>query len=169
MKRCSQRNFGFSLIELLVYIGIFGMVLSALIPFAWSVIQAGEKNMVIEEVNTNARYISERIKLEIRNSTGINSATGSSLSLSTSTPLTNPTVIDLSAGNIRITQGANPAAVLNSSNSAISSLNFVSYSSGDNKTKNVQFSFTLTGNFPSARQEYQNSTTIQGDAEVRSN
>lgn len=160
---------GFTFIELILYIAILTIILSSLVPFAWNVVGTSVKSMVQQEVNTNARYISERIKFEIRNASGINSVSATSISLSTSTPVTNPTIIDLSGGNIRVTQGAESPFNLNSTNTVISSLTFVNYTSGDNKTKNIQFTFNIAASFGPARQEYQDSAVYESAAEVRSN
>ena len=151
------------------------IILSALVPFAWSAIETGVKSAVQQEVNANARYISERIKYEIRNSTDINlpvvGSSGTTLSIVTSIPATNPTIIDrdLPTGNITIKQGAGSTVNLNSANTVISSLTFTSYTSGDNKTKHIRFNMTVLASFAATRQEYQDSVVIESSAEVRSN
>lgn len=160
---------GFTFIELILYVAIVTIILSALVPFAWDTVETGVKSAVAQEVNANARYISEIIKYEIRNSTGINSVAATSISLATSTPATNPTVIDLSAGNIRITQGAASPVNLNSANTVINSLTFTDYTSLDNKTKHIQFTMTVAASFAAARQEYQDSVVVESSSEVRSN
>ena len=166
---------GFTFIELILYVAIVTIILSALVPFAWSAIETGVKSAVQQEVNANARYISERIKYEIRNSTDINlpvvGSSGTTLSIVTSIPATNPTIIDrdLPTGNITIKQGAGSTVNLNSANTVISSLTFTSYTSGDNKTKHIRFNMTVLASFAAARQEYQDSVVIESSAEVRSN
>lgn len=164
-----KKDNGFTLIELILYIAILVTVLSALLPFAWNAVESGAKSMVMQEVTSNARLISERIKLEIRNASGINSLTPTSLSLATLIPATNPTIIDLVPGNIRIKQGAGVATNLNSTHTRVSSLNFVNLTSVDTKSKHVQFSLTLESNFVASRQEYQSTMTVEGSGEVRSN
>src|SRR3989338_6855686 len=143
---------GFTFIELILYVAIVTIILSAIVQFAWSAVQTGVKSAVQQEVNANARYISERIKYEIRNSTDINSVAPTSISLATSTPATNPTIIDLSLGNIRIKQGAGIAVNLNSANTVINSLTFTNYTSGDNKTEHIQFTINIAASFAAARQ-----------------
>src|SRR3990167_9289602 len=165
---------GFTFIELILYVAIVTIILSALVPFAWSAIETGVKSAVQQEVNANARYISERIKYEIRNSTGINSVAATSISLATSIPSTNPTIIDrdLPTGNIRITQGAASPVNLNSANTVINSLtftDFTDYVSGNFKTKHIRFVMTVAASFAPARQEYQDSVVVESSAEVRSN
>lgn len=162
---------GFTFIELILYVSILTTMLVMLIPFAWNIIGGGVKSATQQEVFSNARYISERIKYEIRNATGINSVSATQISLSTATAATNPTVIALSSGNITITQGVSSAVNLNSQNTTISSLTFTNYTSGDNKTKHIQFVFTLNANYTGAgqRQEFKETTTLESSAEIRNN
>lgn len=164
-----KKKTGFTFVELILYISIVTVMLSALVPFAWNIIGAASKSNTEQEVFSQARFISERIKYEIRNSTGINLVTATSVSLVTSAPATNPTVIDFVGGNIRIKQGAGAVVVLNSPDMAISGLVFTNNTSGDNKTKNVSYVFTLSANYGSGRQEFVENTTVRSSAEVRTN
>jgi type II secretory pathway pseudopilin PulG len=169
--RENKRSQGFTYIELILYIAILTIIMSSLIPFAWNIIEGGAKNTTEQEVFANARYISERIKYEIRNASGINSVSTNQISLSSADSASNPTIISLSSGNVMIQKGAGSAVALNSSDTTISSLTFTNYTSADNKTKNIQFTFTLTDNYTNAgvRQEYNATTSVEGSAEVRSN
>lgn len=169
----SNSHRGFSFIELILYVSILVTMLSAMIPFAWDVIGSSTKSATQQEVNTQARYVSERIKYEIRNANSITSinntsCTNNSIEINTAT---NPvTVIDISGGKIRIRYGAGGAPVnLNSNNTSVSCLTFTDYRSGDNKTNNVQFRFTLDAVFNSQDQKYNASTTIESAAEIRNN
>ncbi len=154
---------------MLLYIAIVTIMVSSLVPFVLTVIGNGAKSATQQEVFSQARYISEKLKYEIRNSIGINSVGTTSISLATSDSITNPTVIDLLSGNLQIKQGLGVAVNLNSSLTTISNLIFTNYSSVDNKTKHVQFSFTINSNYGSTRQEYVLSIPIEGSAELRSN
>ena len=161
---------GFTYIEFILYIGLVVIILSALIPFAWSAIETGVKSTTEQEVYSNAQYISEQLQYQIRNASGINSVTATQISLGTSISSTNPTIIGLSGGNLTSTQGVGSPINLNSQNASISAVTFTNYTSGDNKTKNIQFTFTVNASYSaSKRQEYIESTTIEGDGEVRSN
>ncbi len=159
----------FTLIELILYVALTAMILLAVVPFAWTTIETGVKSSVQQEVNTNARFISERIKYEIRSASGINSVGPTSISLATATPATNPAVIDLSGGNIRIQQGVASPVALNSTNTVVNSLTFTNYTSLDTKTKHVGFVMTLAASYAPVRQEYQDSVVVASSAEVRSN
>lgn len=159
---------GFTLIELILYIAIISIVMGALIPFAWQVIRGSVKSATEQEISSQARFVSERIKYEIRNANSINSTSASSIDLNTDTNAT--TVIDLSGGKVRIKYGAGATVNLNSDDTNITTLTFTDYRSADGKAQNIQFSFTIDENFISGRQEYQAAAqTIEGSAEVRSN
>lgn len=164
-----KKKAGFTFIELILYITIVTVMLSALVTFAWNIIGATSKSNTEQEVFSQSRFISERIKYEIRNSTGINSVAATSISLITAVPSTNPTVIDFTGGNIRIKQGAAAIVVLNSPDTVISNLTFTNNTSLDNKTKNISYIFTLSANYGSSKQEFVETTTIRSSAEVRTN
>lgn len=164
-----KKKTGFTFIELILYISIVTIMLSAMVPFAWNVIGAAAKSNTEQEVFSQARFVSERIKYEVRNATGINSVAATSISLATAVPATNPTIIDLVGGNIRIKQGAGAVVVLNSPDVVISGLTFTNNTSADNKTKNISYVFTLSANYGSTRQEFVETTTVRSSAEVRTN
>lgn len=162
---------GFTLIELILYISIVTIMVSAIVPFAWNIIGSGTKSSTEQEVNSAARYVSERIKWEIRDATGINSVAATSISLAKSNTSLNPTVIDLSGGKIRITQGPFGTPYnLNSDDTTVTSLTFTNYTSLDNKTKHIQLTLTIDDAYGSSRQEYNvAAVTIESSAEMRSN
>ena len=164
-----KKKAGFTFVELILYIAIVTIMLSALVPFAWNIIGAASKSNTEQEVFSQARFVSERIKYEIRSATGINSVAATSISLVTLVPATNPTVIDFAGGNIRVKQGVGVVVVMNSPDVVISGLTFTNNTSGDNKTKNISYVFTLSANYGSTRQEFVETTTIRSSAEVRTN
>lgn len=159
---------GFTFIELLLYISVVTILLSALIPFAWNVIEGQVKVATEQEVYSQARYVAERIKQEIRNANSINSVAAASIDLNTTNNTT--TVIDLSGSKARIKYGVAGVPVnLNSDDTNISALSFTNYTSGDAKTKHIGFTFTINNNSSSIRQEYQETLDIRSSAEIRSN
>lgn len=165
-----KKESGFTLIELILYISIVALVLNTMVYFAWNIIGGSVKSNSQQEVFSQARFISERIKYEIRNANGINSVAATSISLAVDPPANNPTIISLSGNKLQIKQGGSSAVDLNSADTAITNVNFVDYTSSDNKTKNIQLSFTISDLTGSSRQEYKVSDiTVQSSAEVRSN
>ncbi len=177
MKYQRQKMEGFTLIELILYVSIVTIILTSLIPFAWNIIEDGAKSSTQQEVSTAGRYVSERVKYEIRNAAGIDTA-NSNFDLDLATDSTKKltllesgpsTVINVVGGIVEISQNGNPAVSLNSNTTKVTSLLFSNYSSSDNKTKNIQFNFTMQSAYASPRQEFTQTITIDSDAEVRSN
>lgn len=170
----------FTLIEIVLYMALLAILLATFAPFMVQLIKGGEKASSGQDIYSTARYISERIKFEIRNSNGVYVASSTfNANLATTTNAVfsimddapnNPTYFSVasSSGTLFITQGLTGAIALNSSSTKISNLTFMNYTSGDNKTKNFGFILTVE-NSEGKGQEYVAATTIDGSAEVRSN
>lgn len=159
---------GFTLVELILYVAVVAVIVSALVPLAWNTIGNSAKSSVQQEVAANARHISEIIKYEIRRASGLSAVTPTTLTLNNFSPDTT-TTFQLNGTNLQINRNGAGYVNLNSPDTQVTGLAFTNYTSGDNKTKNIQFSFTVSTNTTSTRQEYQQSVTIEGDGEVRSN
>jgi type II secretory pathway pseudopilin PulG len=142
----TKNSQGFTFIELLIYISIVATMMTAIIPFAWNVIGSSSKSSTEQDVFSQARFVSERIKYEIRNSLGINSVTSTQLVLceTNGSCATNPTTITFSSPNITIADKGAAAVNLNSTDTTISGFTFTNYTSSDNKTKHIGFTFTVS-------------------------
>lgn len=160
---------GFTLVELILYIALILLVFGSLTAVGLITVQTGQKSSVVSSVGATGRYVSERIKMEIREARGINSVTATSIDLQTFDLTKDPTIIDLSGGNIRVKQGAGSAIAINSTNTTITGLTFTNQTTSNNKSKNIRFLFGVQSATVSASQIYISSMTVQGDAEVRSN
>ncbi len=162
---------GFTFIELILYISIVTIMLTAIVPFAWNIIGSGSKSATEQEVYSQARYVSERLKYEIRRASGITSVGATSISLTNFSPDTT-TVISLSGGKMQINKNGTGAVNLNSDDTTITTVGgviFTDYTSADNKTKHIGFTFTIASNFPSQRQEFKETITLRSSGEVRNN
>lgn len=160
------RNSGFTLIEIILYVGIIAIIFAAIMSFALTVINNGSKSAVQQEVYSNARFISEKIKYEIRRASGITNVSANSITLTNLAP-DSSTVIDLVSGKVQINKNDSGAINLNSDGTTISDLSFTNNTFVDNKTKNISFTLTVTAN--GVRQEYQSSISLRSSAEIRSN
>lgn len=163
-----MNNKGFTFIELILYVSIVTIMLTAIVPFGWSTVTSGVKSSVQQEVYTQARFVSEKLKQEIRQASGITIVNPNSISLTNFSPDTT-TVIDLISQKVRINKNGTVAVNLNSDDTNVTSLVFTNFSSLDQKTKHIGFTFTIASNYSGQRQEYNETVTLQGSAEVRSN
>lgn len=170
---------GFTFIEAILYIALIGIVMSAIVPFALNIITGGVKSSIQQEVSSQARFVSEKIKFEIRNADdldAVNSNFGSNLALNPSHKLSlnypspdNPTVISVSNGKVQLKKGLGNAVDLNSADTKVTDLTFTNNSSADNKTKNLTFTLIFESNYTGQRQEYKFSENIRTSIEIRSN
>lgn len=171
---------GFTFIEVIIYIAIVVIMLSALIPFAWNVIGLGVKSNTQQEVYTQTRFVSERLKYEIRNSNGIDNPSDFDVDLVSDTSKKvslsqvdshESVVFSVLDGKVLMKRGSSDAVALQSNDTKVTQLVFTNYSSDDGTTKNISFTMTIEANYPYAggRQEYQERVTLESGSEMRNN
>lgn len=61
-----KRQTGFTIIELIIYIGVIGLVLTAVTVFGVDLIKSKNKTELLRETQENARYIMSRLSYDIR-------------------------------------------------------------------------------------------------------
>lgn len=165
-----KKNNGFTLIELLLYISIAAIIVFTTASLLRFTLESRVKNQTIAEVEQQGTQVMQLITQTIRNGTAINSPTignsASSLSLTVVDGVSSPTVFDLSAGVVRITEGAGAATNLTSSKVTVSNLNFQNLSrTGTPNT--IRVSFTITYINSSGRFEYSFTQNFYGSADLR--
>ena len=161
---------GFVLIEVLVYIAIFGLILAAAVALVSFTNRARAKQTVEREVEEQGRQVLEQMLYTARNSTGISSpadgAIGTSLSLGVDSSAASPTVFALVGSAINITEGSSSAVSLTNTKVIASAL------SVENLTRtgtagSVGVSFTLSGTMTSGSTPFIYSQTFYGAASLR--
>lgn len=161
---------GFTLIELLLYVALTSIMVGTISAFLFLMLQVRVKNQVINEVEQQGQLAMQQITQVIRNAsditTPVQGASGSSTTLVVTPAGNSPTSFDLSAGALRITQGAGAAVVLTNARVTASALTFTNVSrSATSRTLRVQF--TLTAANSSGRNEYDYTKTFTTTAHVR--
>jgi type II secretory pathway pseudopilin PulG len=166
----TDKKLGFTLIELILYIALVGLIFTGTIQLVWEMVGGGVKNSYEAELNGQMRFVSEKIKREIRSATGINTFTSTSISLAKAISGENPTVIDLSAGQIRIKYGVGAITPITTNLISVTNLTFTNYTSPGNTSMNIGFDITAAKTSSSNNARYQTTPIIiHSDAEVRSN
>ncbi len=155
-----KKQKGVTLIEMIIYIGIVGLMSTALTTMMINIMTLRSKSVVIQEVNSSLKFIVDKINFEIRNANNLGTVTASSVA-------TDRGVFSLNSGNIVFTVGAT-VANLNSNLVNISAFVITNLSSGDSKTENINY--VITGNYinPGGRSEFTYSATLESSVEVRS-
>lgn len=171
MKTNLKQKNGFTLIELILYIALVSIFITGAILFIWDLIYSEVKSGIQQEVNQNLRFVSKRVLYEVRNSSGINSVSANTISLSNSDSAKNPTVIDVSSNQIRIGQGNSGSCPVSApcaltSSDLIFNISFEDLSSGS-ESLNIQFTVSVQSN--SDRDEWDYQEEYSSSAEIRSN
>ncbi len=164
-----KNNTGFSLIEMIIYVAIFGMIVITFVSFSNSMTTTRLHNQAILEVNDQGEKIMKTITQTIRNSSSVNSPTignnASSLSLVMYTTFTDPTVFSLNNGVLYIKEALGNQVALTNNKVIVSNLTFSNFSRVS--TPNIiKISFTITNANPSGMSGTY-SFTFNGSAQLR--
>jgi len=158
-----QRKKAFTLIELLIYLGIVSGLLVVAGAFTWSIIKGSVKSACVREVQQNGRLAMEIVTREIKAASGINSPlTGEStdtLSLIMSDGGLNPTIFELLNNQILLSQGVDGPYALTTDQVLVSNLNFTNLSYADTPGT-IRIEMTLDYNNLEAQPEYKASIDL---------
>lgn len=166
----TKNTAGFTLIELLLYVAISSVMLLAISFFLQTLLESRIKNQTIAEVEQQGLHVMQIITQTARNAEVITSPTvgtsASSLTLDVITGASDPTVIDLSSGAIRIAEGVGSPVALTNSRVTASALT-VQNLSRTSTPGTIRIQFTLTHVNPEGRNEYSFTKTFIGSATLR--
>lgn len=115
---------GFTLIELILYVGVAAFVLTAAVSFAALLIRTQTKNRTIAEVNEQGTLVMQTISRAIQTANSINSplagVSATQLSLTMSDATKDPTIFGVSSGAFQVQEGVD---INNLTNSKVSIVN----------------------------------------------
>lgn len=164
---------GFTIVEILLYIGLSGLFLSAMFPFSMNLHGLFAKAGSDQATAAAARIAAEELVSAIRSADGIDAGASSFgtdpgrlvLDLAgTGDQL----VVDVDDGTLRFRYGASAASALHGSSARVTSLVFEDRSSADGATRHVDFTLSMEASTAlSGRSEYRSAVTIEGGAELR--
>ncbi|MFQ5492588.1 MAG: type II secretion system protein J [Candidatus Dojkabacteria bacterium] len=162
----------FTLVEIILYVGLVSMLLVVVAGFLTSVLQSRERSETVSEVDSQGVKVMQDIIQTVRNAQAINSPTqgnsAATLSLDVVDGGADPTVYDLSGGALTITEGGGAVVDLTSGRVTASGLVF------ENLTRPgtdgiVRIEFTLTHVNPEGRFEYDYAQIFYGSANLKQN
>jgi len=159
---------GFTLIEVLLYVSIGGILIFLLANLIFMTMESRVKGQVINEVDGQGIQVMQLITQTIRNADSITSptigASGSSLSLNVTGA--NPTIFLLSGNKIVISESGGANVDLTSSRIIASNVIFYNVSRPAT-SGSIKIQFTLTHVNNTGRNEYNYSKTFYGTASLR--
>lgn len=173
MRKMQQTLRGFSFFEIILYLGLFSVMATALLQFSWNVLDLGIKDRVSRQVFSDARFVTERIGYFIRNASGID--TGASIFDDANGRLvlnvlgsSDTVTIDIQNGAVVLTETGRPAVVLNGADSKVGSLTFLNYGTRADRSEYADFTLVLesAGN-DIAGSPYQATTTLRSGSFIR--
>lgn len=140
-----KKQKGFTLIEVLIFMGIFSILLLAMFQLLTSIFDVQLESQSTAVVSKDGRYILNRLTYDIKNATIVISPgagnQGQSLIISDGTTIY---TYQLSNGNLTLTNSVTGTIdQLNSVNTSISNLNFLTLSDANAQNKTVTASFTI--------------------------
>lgn len=164
---------GFSFFEVILYLGLFSLMATALFQFSWNVFDLGIKDRASRRVFFDARFIAERVNYFIRNSASVDAdasvfENAHSRLVLNALDSSDTVTMEIQNGNVVLTETGEPAVVLNSADTQVVNLTFLKYGAEADGSEYIDFTLTLesAGN-DSARSPYQATTTLQSGAYIR--
>jgi prepilin-type N-terminal cleavage/methylation domain-containing protein len=163
---------GYTLIELLLYVSLIGILLGAVTVFLGASLDAQVKNQSISEVEQQGSLTAEYIARTIRNADSITAPAGgtsaASLSLVVPTSSLSPTVFNLagSPGALQVKEGAASAIPLTNSKVEVSNLSFTNLTRSSTPGV-IQVKFTISRVNPSGQNQYDYQKTFTVSASLR--
>lgn len=127
MKKISTNsNTGFSLIETILYLALYGIIIGGLVISVFNIFESHNRNkskaMLVEE----GLYLLNKIDWALSGAQSVNTATDHQISIRTlNLPENqNPLKLDFDSGNMRLTRGLSNPKILNNSNTSVENLTF---------------------------------------------
>lgn len=156
---------GFTLIEMLVYIGLFSMIIGGAIVSAYNIFESTNRNQTKAMVAEEGLFLIGKINWALTGATAIDLISSNKISITKSgiTVSDNPLIFDNSSGEMRLKRGADSPQVLNNTNIAVNDLVFIrSVSSGNGITiESISASFTINTKTPEGLELSENFHTIK--------
>lgn len=167
MIKIRRSRSGFTLIEMLLSLGLFAIFSMATYSFAWNVSELNTKSELARSVSMESRFLSQRISSLIRNSEAIADFSENRLELEKSGASGTNTIF-LRDGVLFVDDGESEEA-LSGSGVSVRNIFFEDYRSESRLSESIGFSMTLdavTGAAPES--VLQSSMIVRGTAGVRS-
>jgi prepilin-type N-terminal cleavage/methylation domain-containing protein len=164
------RQKGYTLIELLLYVSIVGVLLTSVVMFYGTALDSRVKNQSIVEVNQQGGAAMEYMAQTIRNASSITlpaaAGTGAQLTLAMPDAGSNPTIFNLSGTTLQVTEGASAAVALTNDKVQITSLSFKNLSRASTPGV-VQVTMTVARTNLANRNEYDYQKTFVTSTALR--
>ena len=152
--------YGFTLLELLLYVGIFSIIGALTVGVLLNTTSIQQRESASSDVTSQSQLVLERVKGLIRDSSLVeleSNAPTSTLRLRMKDPLEDPTLVFSSAGKVYVQRGESSPQAVTDQSVEVDSLQFVKFSSYPGNDT-VQIDFTIAtgafGNIPASKKTF---------------
>ncbi len=157
LNNVNKNQAGFTLIETIIYIGLYGLIIGGVVIAAYSVFESIARNQTKAMAEQEGTFIIGKIDWALTGATAVNvSVTQQQLYINRDglLPTDNPLTFDGSGGLMRLSRGNAPAQVLNNTNVTITNPVFIhTITSSDGVTpESIRASFTIIVRTPNGQQ-----------------
>lgn len=166
LKNRKNKQAGFSMIETVVYLGLFGIIIGGVMVSIYSLFEGTMRNQTKAMVQEEGTYILGKIDWALTGANSVSvSPTGLQLYINRNgiNPLDNPLTFDASGGRMTLSRGTSTPITLNNSNIQVMSTVFShAVESGDGIVpENIKVSFTLSALTPNGQSYSQNFSAVK--------
>ncbi len=144
-RKAYRQNSGFTFVETLVYLGLFGLIMGGALSSVYVLMESGARNQAGMTLENEAEFLQNKINWAL---TGADSAvvTRSPLALAISNPSLpfGQLVFDLRDGKLRLKEGDRDPLDLNCGCVKLTNLDFSSMPAAGGKPQKVVVSFALS-------------------------
>jgi Tfp pilus assembly protein PilW len=160
---------GFTLFEVMLYIGISVILLGVITTFVSAMFQVRTKVEVMNEISQQGAFAIEKMNYALSNAVTISSITNSptpQITFTVQDTAKSPTRILLNNGIIQLQEGTSPSIPLSGMPLKASNLVFTQSSGGSSATS-IQYSFSLQHQNQSIRKEFSHTESFSGMVNLR--
>ena len=137
-----KRCLGFTLIETLIYLALFGMLFSGAVVCAYSVLESSGRNQSKAMLQGDGNFIAAKIEWALSQATSITVPAGGDLQLATPTG-TLEFKPDATNTGLLLARNGSAGTLLNNSNETIKDLSFVKIDASGDRPEGINYKFTL--------------------------
>ncbi len=141
MKNIKQS--GFTLIETLIYLALFGMIFSGVIVCVFNILESSGRNQAKVMLQEDGNFIAAKINWALSQAQNITIPTAGDLQLATASG-TLEFKPEVGVQNLLLLRNSNPGLKLNNSNEKVPVLFFVKIEASGDRPAGVNYGFTLT-------------------------
>jgi prepilin-type N-terminal cleavage/methylation domain-containing protein len=153
-----MKNHGFTLIETIVYIALFGLLMSGALISAYNMFESSNRNATTVNMEEEGGFILDKISWIVSGTQSVHlpalSSSGNTLSVVMSDPsIDNPVIVQFDGRNLSLTRGSATTNILNDTNVWLSNVVFThNYSLGNSiNPESIQITFTLNARTPNGQ------------------